>query len=743
FQSFSERISQIEVNVFHKVKHPYEEEDEENGTFYSRCLKRLKNDNFSAEFTELCKVLPHDVSLPELIVQKQKLVDILISHIKSCDLEALPPALELLVAIARDLGEDFYPFFHLQILPECVELLNSREPEQIECVFNCLAHLFKYLWVHIVRKISNVLPHLLPLLSSSRPKYINEFAAESFAFVARKELVGVARLFFEVIRSVAQQFHSCTEDFLTLLLEELDNREWSELLLIICENLISDITRFVSTKTDVSVIWKTFINVGNKFSALWVKHRDEHNACNLYMILKIAQQLVTSRELILRDPEKFVAFLLQLGKDPEVRKFNQLHGIIIDILSYILSEERLSLKIKNTTDIIMKIAENIDNEVLLVQFCEVLIELPAYEKLVFEEFLKWSVPDSFYQYLLDCIPDKSKEITSSSVEEILSAILILSGVEKCRESFCKKTDYAIAQLCLIIKDKDENEENTAKILYTLLMAYHYRSKCSDFLEVNLDHIFETAMKYVNSCNYLCSLRLLQLKKVPNDMKPLYYNRDLLINNLSSPFHKVRLFTLQVLAEMESNEVFQTMLNVEMIIPSIGNYREKLNLLQQLEYSDELASCSVAVMKFLFGNLFINFQYLWEPTQKLIKSHLENNQSIWPTVQDELEDSVVNILDKLKMMQDFSVNFEADCISEHFYELNGVDDRPDFYNFRNLLLESLLSASHVKFTSEYKTTFEYKTSIDVQKMDEELSDTENADTEDNSEKSSKKKAETRS
>lgn len=94
FQSFSERISQIEVNVFHKVKHPYEEEDEENGTFYSRCLKRLKNDNFSAEFTELCKVLPHDVSLPELIVQKQKLVDILISHVKSCDLEALPPALE-------------------------------------------------------------------------------------------------------------------------------------------------------------------------------------------------------------------------------------------------------------------------------------------------------------------------------------------------------------------------------------------------------------------------------------------------------------------------------------------------------------------------------------------------------------------------------------------------------------------------------------------------------------------------
>lgn len=78
-------------------------------------------------------------------------------------------------------------------------------------------------------------------------------------FYKLQELVGVARLFFEVMRSVGQQFHSCAEEFLTLLLEELDNRKWSELLLIICENLISDIIRFVSMKTDVSFIWKSFI----------------------------------------------------------------------------------------------------------------------------------------------------------------------------------------------------------------------------------------------------------------------------------------------------------------------------------------------------------------------------------------------------------------------------------------------------------------------------------------------------
>lgn len=181
-------------------------------------------------------------------------------------------------------------------------MLDTREPEQIECVFSSLAHFFKYLWAPIAKNINLVLPDFLPLLSSSKPKYINEFAAECFAFVARKvkdkksfvklslknvkknqdvrnlfafscsliffallkftklqELVGVARLFLEVIKSVGQQFHSCTEDFLTLLLEELDDRRWSEILLIICENLMSDITRFVSAKTDVSVIWKSLM----------------------------------------------------------------------------------------------------------------------------------------------------------------------------------------------------------------------------------------------------------------------------------------------------------------------------------------------------------------------------------------------------------------------------------------------------------------------------------------------------
>lgn len=92
----------------------------------------------------------------------------------------------LIVAVAKDLSKEFFPFFNPTVIRECVRLLDTREPDQIESVFTCLAHLFKYLWSPIVKNISSVLPELLPLLSNSKPEYINNFAAESFAFVARK-----------------------------------------------------------------------------------------------------------------------------------------------------------------------------------------------------------------------------------------------------------------------------------------------------------------------------------------------------------------------------------------------------------------------------------------------------------------------------------------------------------------------------------------------------------------------------
>lgn len=64
-------------------------------------------------------------------------------------------------------------------------MLDTKDPDQIECVFTSLAYFFKCLRPSIIKNINSVLPELLPLLSDSKPSYINNFAAESFAFVAR------------------------------------------------------------------------------------------------------------------------------------------------------------------------------------------------------------------------------------------------------------------------------------------------------------------------------------------------------------------------------------------------------------------------------------------------------------------------------------------------------------------------------------------------------------------------------
>lgn len=92
----------------------------------------------------------------------------------------------IIVAIAKDLGQEFYQFFYPSVLKECVRLLDTREPDQIEWIFTCLAHLFKILRIPIVENINCILPELLPLFSNSRPEYINNFASECFAFVARQ-----------------------------------------------------------------------------------------------------------------------------------------------------------------------------------------------------------------------------------------------------------------------------------------------------------------------------------------------------------------------------------------------------------------------------------------------------------------------------------------------------------------------------------------------------------------------------
>ena len=90
-----------------------------------------------------------------------------------------------MIALAQDLGQEFYPYY-AQFMQTLIKLLNVKDNDQLEWTFTCLAYLFKFLWRYLVKNVEIVFTDLLPLLDDAKPEYINNFAAESFAFVARK-----------------------------------------------------------------------------------------------------------------------------------------------------------------------------------------------------------------------------------------------------------------------------------------------------------------------------------------------------------------------------------------------------------------------------------------------------------------------------------------------------------------------------------------------------------------------------
>lgn len=87
--------------------------------------------------------------------------------------------------MASDLRENFYEHYH-DFYDILIQLLETKDTEQLEWTFQCLTYFFHKLWKCLVKDFKKIFLSLLPLLSESKAEYINNFAAESFTFVTRK-----------------------------------------------------------------------------------------------------------------------------------------------------------------------------------------------------------------------------------------------------------------------------------------------------------------------------------------------------------------------------------------------------------------------------------------------------------------------------------------------------------------------------------------------------------------------------
>lgn len=96
FQPFSERIANIDVDVFHRVEHEYETEAEENECYFYRAIEKWSVLNLTEGYTNFCReIKPRNaITLPLLINCQEHIIETLHKHLKLKDPLYIQPLLE-------------------------------------------------------------------------------------------------------------------------------------------------------------------------------------------------------------------------------------------------------------------------------------------------------------------------------------------------------------------------------------------------------------------------------------------------------------------------------------------------------------------------------------------------------------------------------------------------------------------------------------------------------------------------
>ncbi|KAL7754393.1 U3 snoRNP protein [Sorochytrium milnesiophthora] len=261
YRNFSDRLKSIRIDVNHRIGEVHVAPESGHDSFIAESLEQWKELNCTADFTRFVReVQPLVRSLPLVLYNKDKLVDIFVRHLGVVNSGAYEPILSMLPMLAKDLRGEFYPYLET-ILTAVLPLTRSQDPETLEWSFNAIAYLFKYLNRRIQDDITPVFRCLAPILGENQQQkaHIRLFAAESFAYLIRKMPVerlgaavdlivtsledsystqyseGLAMLFFEAMRHVSQTLHSKTTAILHELLRVTASRSQNDATAVVFE----------------------------------------------------------------------------------------------------------------------------------------------------------------------------------------------------------------------------------------------------------------------------------------------------------------------------------------------------------------------------------------------------------------------------------------------------------------------------------------------------------------------------
>ena len=190
FQSFNERITKLKIDPVRRRRNAEtrEELSQDTATYFGRALDEWRDLNLSKTFTAFAReAAPLCDSLPVLLHNEEKLVDLLVKYIEQSDSLSLEPLLDLLSHFAHDLDTRFEKHFPRAVTTITMLASSHSDPAVIEWSFTRLAWLFKYLSRVLTPDLRPLYDLMSPYIGKETQKpFIIRFAAESMSFLIRK-----------------------------------------------------------------------------------------------------------------------------------------------------------------------------------------------------------------------------------------------------------------------------------------------------------------------------------------------------------------------------------------------------------------------------------------------------------------------------------------------------------------------------------------------------------------------------
>jgi U3 small nucleolar RNA-associated protein 20 len=812
FQTFAERLSGINVDVARRVQ-KVSATPEDADTFFGEALVKWNELNCTRNFVDFRKEIVGQIqSLNQLIHHQDKIVEVLQRHLAIKDSLASDALLDLVVQLARDLNADFYPYFE-GFFKVIVVQLNCRhhDTEFLEQAFTCLAYLFKFLWRSMLRDMHNVYNLFSPLLGDNHREYINNFAAESFAFLIRKvkghddlfdfmfsileknpdEAAGVGRLLFESVKGVQKQLHSVVDKIIPAVLPKLHNGKLP--FDAVCESLSimwQSMANFCA-KQHVLPVWNCLLaeidSVYKQWEAEPKKKKKELLSNALEHLLVLAQSWVCYKNgILLVSGDDLAQTMIGLygGEDllPHscANVLMQTTGDLLLAPSRSLQPHyrtkllRLVFQSKYSPDLILTFSKKIfelpllekDALTLIVRFCEDNIDGGGNEVVVSVMYVlvglvlhKAAPPtdckeDSKLYPLLFNSDKKAKtsnvttflrDILEKSAEDLplaaedlsmlWSVITVLPHAKPLQEESCVNCLQLIISKCLAtLKKNAEHKESLLCIWCAAVISLLQLQDAEDFINsVSHETVIAALIDHPHSVHVLRAAALYFKKVKESEQCGSILTEDTFLDicgplqlNLSQPYSRVRLLTLQICCQfpyqympipddvrIEQIGIFQICLAAEEIPTAVHTYREKLVPLHKLEHSIVQNQIPIGPYKkvalhFLIAHLYVNFTLLWEPVMQLIKSYADGllKEDFWEVYGPHLAQASADIesnIDKSLQAQavdldqtiaDIEPSSMLELFRHHWDFISMSKDRPDSSNFRYLLWQTMTKFPHL-------------------------------------------------